>query len=111
MYSVKPNDGPLTLYIYKLFNPNGHTVNFILGFSGRILDSDVVGLAYVHSMCDVRSSVAITLDRGSRTSTNSVAGTAAHELGHLLNMGHDTGIYYLNKHFNGVPHNWKLYYY
>lgn len=47
-----------------------------------------VGLGFVGTMCRGLSSVGVTQD-GGRT-LQSVGSTAAHELGHIFNMNHDS---------------------
>ena len=46
-----------------------------------------MGVAFTHTMCSATHSVAVTQDGG--RSLSAVASTAAHELGHIFNMGHD----------------------
>ena len=55
--------------------------------SGIDLDGSTVGVAFVGTMCSPTSSVGVTQDGG--RSLSSTASTAAHELGHIFNMGHD----------------------
>ena len=57
--------------------------------SGIDLDGNTIGLAPIGVMCRGSISAALTQDTGS--SVASVASTAAHELGHIFNMGHDDG--------------------
>ena len=58
-------------------------------YRGEDLDGASVGVAFIDSMCDQRSSVSLVQDRGGLAST--IAAYAAHEVGHLFGMGHDTG--------------------
>ena len=60
------------------------------------LIGQTVGLAFLGTMCDCDVSIGLTQD-GARGSVESVGATAAHELGHILNMGHDSSkkCYYL----------------
>lgn len=46
-----------------------------------------MGNASMGTMCDSRSSVGLSQDGG--RSLSSVIATAAHELGHIMNMKHD----------------------
>ena len=63
------------------------TVNYLLFmFSGITLLNGAVGFAPVGAMCS-KISGGLTVDGGS--SVARVASTAAHELGHILNMRHD----------------------
>ena len=55
--------------------------------SGIDLDNSTAGIAVRRSMCSERDSVGVTQDGG--RSLSSVASTAAHEMGHIFNMGHD----------------------
>lgn len=55
--------------------------------SGQNLNGSAVGAAFVRAMCDQRSSVSLTEDRSGLSAI--IAGFAAHEIGHLFNMGHD----------------------
>ena len=57
--------------------------------SGADLDGNTIGLAPIGAMCRGFISAGLTQDTGS--SVASVASTAAHELGHIFNMGHDDG--------------------
>ena len=56
---------------------------------GVNLRGNVVGLAFVGTMCSSRNSVGLTQDRQAPASR--VAITASHELGHIFNMDHDDG--------------------
>ena len=47
-----------------------------------------VGISFLGTMCD-SSSVGVSQDRHS--SVDAVGSTAAHQLGHILNMNHDDG--------------------
>lgn len=51
------------------------------------MDKGTVGAAYPQGMCHSELSVGVTQDGG--RSLTATANTAAHELGHLLNMNHD----------------------
>lgn len=51
------------------------------------MDGDTVGIAYIGTMCDGRSSSGISEDGG--RSLVAIAATAAHELGHIFSMRHD----------------------
>ena len=51
------------------------------------LDGGTTGIAFLRTMCSDTHSVGVTLDKGRAIS--SLGRTAAHELGHILNMGHD----------------------
>ena len=62
---------------------------FYTYFSGIDLDGNTIGLAPIGAMCRGSISAGLTQDTGS--SVASVASTAAHELGHIFNMGHDDG--------------------
>ncbi len=53
---------------------------------GIDFDLNTVGIAFLTTMCGA-SAVGLTQDGG--RSVASVASTAAHELGHILNMAHD----------------------
>ena len=57
--------------------------------SGKNLDGSTVGLASVATMCSGGRSSGLSLDGG--RSTDFVAATAAHELGHIFSMVHDDG--------------------
>ena len=46
-----------------------------------------MGIAYLNTMCGL-ASVGVVQDR--HTSTSATGSTLAHEVGHLLNMQHDT---------------------
>ena len=48
-----------------------------------------MGIAYIRTMCSDTHSIGVTQDRG--RAINSLGATAAHELGHILNMNHDDG--------------------
>ena len=54
---------------------------------GIDLNGNTVGIAFVRAMCSERSSVGLTQDGGRPVSSTGI--TAAHELGHILNMNHD----------------------
>lgn len=56
--------------------------------SGINLESNYVGIAFTSSMCSGLSSVGVTQD-GRRRLLSYTGSTAAHELGHILNMRHD----------------------
>jgi len=55
-------------------------------FRGIDLAGTTVGIAFVGTMCRTLSSLGLTQDGG--RSLTSVVSTAAHELGHILNMNH-----------------------
>ena len=56
-------------------------------YSGIDLDGVTVGFAFMGTMCSSRASTALVQDGG--RSLESVASTAAHEMGHNFNMDHD----------------------
>ena len=60
---------------------------FFFFHSGIDLEGSTVGIAFVGTMCSSTNSVGVTQDGG--RSLSSTASTAAHELGHIFNMGHD----------------------
>ena len=62
--------------------------------SGQDLNGNTVGIAFIDTVCDDRASVGIVQDGGRNLA--SVGVTAAHELGHLLNMRHDDSRMYEN---------------
>ena len=49
------------------------------------LAGSTIGIAFTSTMCSSTSSVGLSQDRG----TDGVFSTAAHELGHIMNMDHD----------------------
>ena len=55
---------------------------------GIDLDEDTVGIAFTRAMCSDSDSVGVTQDGGA--SLDVVSSTAAHELGHIFNMDHDS---------------------
>ena len=55
---------------------------------GIDLEGNTVGTAFIRAMCSDSSSVGVTQDGGA--SLDEVGSTAAHELGHILNMDHDS---------------------
>ena len=59
----------------------------MLSHRGIDLDGGTVGIAFIRTMCSDTHSVGVTQDGGRAIS--SLGGTAAHELGHIFNMGHD----------------------
>ena len=61
-------------------------VHLITGFNS--FDENVVGLAYVNTMCSLRHATGFTTD-SKHTSTHRTAAILAHELGHGLSIGHD----------------------
>ena len=65
----------------------------MLSHRGIDLDDGTVGIAFVRTMCSDTHSVGVTQDRGRAIS--SLGGTAAHELGHIFNMGHDGSEWYI----------------
>ena len=72
------------------FERSKSRINYILSHvlhRGIDLDGGTVGIAFVRRMCSDTHSVGVTQDRGRAIS--SVGVTAAHELGHIFNMGHD----------------------
>ena len=56
--------------------------------SGIDLESNYVGIAFTSTMCRGLLSVGVTQD-GRRRLLSYTGSTAAHELGHILNMRHD----------------------
>ena len=60
---------------------------FSIYCSGIDIADDTVGIAFTSEMCSNTHSVGVTQDGGG--SLSSTASTAAHELGHIFNMGHD----------------------
>ena len=74
----------MRLFIYYTFSFDDPHSNFC---SGIDIDGSTVGIAFTRAMCSDSQSVGVTQDGGS--SLSSVASTAAHELGHIFNMGHD----------------------
>ena len=58
-------------------------------FSGIDITGSTVGIAFVGTMCQRRSSTGLSQDGG--RSLTSLATTVAHELGHIFNMDHDDG--------------------
>ena len=54
---------------------------------GRDFRGQIVGLAYIGSMCYGSQSIGIVQDKSA--SIRSTGGTLAHELGHILGMKHD----------------------
>ena len=56
-------------------------------FRGNDFDANTVGFAYVNTMCG-SASVGTVQDRHS--SVTSTGSTFAHEIGHLLDLGHDS---------------------
>ena len=51
---------------------------------------NTIGKAFVGEMCDSAKSVGLSQDKVSDV-VEKVGSIAAHELGHILNMGHDSG--------------------
>ena len=76
-----------------VLNPINFTHN-----SGVDLLGDTVGKAFVGTMCDSSNSVGLSQDNV-RDLVEQVGSTAAHELGHILNMGHDSGKCICLRHF------------
>jgi len=60
----------------------------IMSHSGIDLDGNTVGRAFTRTMCSDSNSIGITEDGGG--SVEFVGSTAAHELGHIFNMDHDS---------------------
>ncbi len=58
--------------------------------SGRDLQGFTIGLAYIGTMCFRNVAIGLTQDGGSGT-VEAIASTAAHEVGHIFNMLHDSG--------------------
>lgn len=58
--------------------------------SGVRFGLEVVGKAFLRTICSAFGAVGVVRD-GGRGSVTVVGNTAAHELGHLLNMEHDDG--------------------
>ena len=56
--------------------------------SGIDLDRNTVGIAFTRAMCSDSNSVGVTQDGGA--SLDVVGSTAAHGLGHIFNMDHDS---------------------
>ena len=54
---------------------------------GNDFSGNIVGIAYVNTMCSL-ASVAVVQDR--HTSALATGSTFAHETGHLLGLDHDT---------------------
>ena len=78
------------------FERSKSRINYILSHvlhRGIDLDGDIVGKAFVNEMCSDTHSVGVTQDGGRAIS--SVGVTAAHELGHIFNMGHDGSEWYI----------------
>ena len=64
-------------------------ITIILFYNRGIdIDSSTVGIAFIGTMCNRPSATGVTQDGG--RSLTSVVTTAAHELGHIFNMAHDT---------------------
>ena len=61
---------------------------FYYYFSGVKLNNNVIGTAYVGTMCTIQYAVGLIQDFSSAAAVSS---TAAHELGHIFNMQHDSG--------------------
>ena len=57
--------------------------------SGIDIDGGTVGIAFIGTMCNLRSSTGVSQDGGRNLA--GVATTVAHELGHIFNMDHDDG--------------------
>ena len=55
---------------------------------GVDLNGNTVGIAFIRAMCSDSNSVGVTQDGGG--SLDQVGSTAAHELGHIFNMDHDS---------------------
>ena len=55
---------------------------------GIDLDRSTVGIAFTRTMCSDSNSVGVTQDGGA--SLDVVGSTAAHQLGHIFNMEHDS---------------------
>ncbi len=55
---------------------------------GAELDGSTAGIAFKSTMCDGWSSVGVSQDSGN--GMESVGSIAAHELGHIFNMDHDS---------------------
>ena len=56
-------------------------------YRGIEITGSTVGIAFTRKMCSNTHSVGVTQDGGG--SLSSIASIAAHELGHIFNMGHD----------------------
>ena len=59
---------------------------------GVDLNGTTVGLAFIGTMCDERSSLGLTEDGGTRPLAT-VISIASHEVGHNFNMRHDDGMH------------------
>lgn len=64
-------------------------MKFVTTFHRGIdLEENIVGIAFLRTMCSDSDSVGVTQDGGE--SLDEVGSIAAHELGHILNMKHDS---------------------
>lgn len=89
-------------------SPSFHHPGVAHLFTGRVLDGDTVGIAFIRSLCDPRFGVGVNQIIGTGTAG---ALTIAHELGHNFGAPHDDefgspcastpGTYLMNPYFNG----------
>ena len=70
-------------------NTSDGSLVFVTTFHRGIdLEGNTVGIAFTRAMCSDSNSVGVTQDGGA--SLDQVSSTAAHELGHIFNMDHDS---------------------
>lgn len=82
----KASDLLSELRTYRMTTPAQSSLGLSHLMSGRDLDGDTVGIAYIGSVCD--SANAASLSEGRRTTTQSAL-IAAHEIGHNFGAPHD----------------------